>query len=354
MPLSIFRRKDKTGKPVGSWIIRGTIGGARVYESTGTGNKKAAEILRAKREHEINQRLALGKSATLTFAEAALTYLEAGGEARFVAPLLLHFGEKTRLIDIDHEAINRAAESLYAGLEPATINRQLITPISAIYNLAVDDGHVTPRRFRRRPEPKGKTRWLTPAEADRLIGCCEPHLLPIVAFLLGSGVRTSEALGLRVENLHLDTRQALILPETSKGGSYRMVEFPERSRRLIAACRPAEAGAVFRTPKGAAYKLRTGSGGQIEAAFTKARTEARLGADVTPHTLRHTWATWFYAATRDFVRLMDLGGWTKPSTAMRYTKLAPRDLPAELEAHGWTFAGAIETSTPPAQIRAVK
>lgn len=72
-------------------------------------------------------------------------------------------------------------------------------------------------------------------------------------------------------------------------------------------------------------------------AFNRAREAAGLGEDVTPHALRHTWATWFYAAHKDLPALMANGGWVSVTMAMRYTKLAPADLPAQLEAHGWRF-----------------
>lgn len=62
-----------------------------------------------------------------------------------------------------------------------------------------------------------------------------------------------------------------------------------------------------------------------------------MGDDVTPHVLRHTWATWFYAQTRDFGTLTDQGGWSKADMANRYRKLAPDDLSERLLKHGWDF-----------------
>ena len=48
MPLKIVRRPKSP-----YWIIRGTLRGIRLEESTGTDDKKAAEEIRAKREAEI-------------------------------------------------------------------------------------------------------------------------------------------------------------------------------------------------------------------------------------------------------------------------------------------------------------
>lgn len=330
MPLKLFKRGQ-------IYYIRGTVAGCSVYESTQLGDKRAAEVYRARREAEIIERGAFGKALTLTFAEAALTYMQSGGEGRYLGRIIEHFGPRYRLADVDNDAVNRAAAALYPDAAPATINRQLITPISAVFQLAAEDGKVNARRFRRRREPAARLRWLTPEEAEALLGACDKRLLPIVAFLLGTGARTGEALGLTVQHLHLATRQAHV--GVTKNGDGKMVEYPDRTARLLAACGIPEAGAVFRTPKGRPYRLVSAAGdrlgGQIKGAFDKARDNAGLDQDVTPHTLRHTFATWHYAANRDLILLMERGGWKRAEMAIGYTKLAPADLPARLLAHGW-------------------
>ena len=63
MPLKLTRRGDV-------YYIRGTVAGQRVFESTRLGDRRAAEILRARREAEIIERAAYGRAATTTFAEA--------------------------------------------------------------------------------------------------------------------------------------------------------------------------------------------------------------------------------------------------------------------------------------------
>jgi hypothetical protein len=65
------------------------------------------------------------------FASATSDYLDAGGEARFLPPLIKHFQE-TPLSAIDQRAIDQAAIELYANASPATRNRQVHTPVSAI------------------------------------------------------------------------------------------------------------------------------------------------------------------------------------------------------------------------------
>ncbi|AHK72329.1 hypothetical protein GLS_c24620 [Gluconobacter oxydans DSM 3504] len=81
------------------------------------------------------------------------------------------------------------------------------------------------------------------------------------------------------------------------------------------------------------------SGGQIKsgwaAAFHKAKlpgkfrvwipgdetTERRIFVpDITPHDLRHTWATWHYCLHKDLLRLKDEGGWSTINMVTRYAK----------------------------------
>ena len=339
MPLKKFKRGS-------IWYLRGTVAGQRIYESTRIGDKRAAENYRIRREAEILERASLGRRATITFAEAALTYMEAGGEARFLGPILEYFGAGYRLSDIDNDAVNGCARAIHPNAAPSTINRQIITPISAVVNMAADDGLCHPRRFRRRKVDNRRLRWLTPDEAERLISAACPATAIKVQFLLGTGCRTGEALALQRADLHIDSREAWIAK--TKNGDPRMVRLPVRVVRALAAFGLPETGAVFTTPKGKPYKIRKSGGGQIQASFNHARDKAGLGPEVTPHTLRHTWATWYYAQTKDFGGLMDRGGWKKAEMANRYRKISPNTLADELHSFGWDF---LEGSTSYPQTR---
>lgn len=330
MPLTLFRRKAR-----GPYYARGTIAGHRIYESTGLSRRADAQAWAIRRETEILQRHALGEKATLTFAEAAQEYIIAGGETRFLVPILDHFGPDTRVAEIDNGTLIKAAAALYPDASPATINRQLIGPVSAVINQAAENGRADPRKFRRLKARGARTRWLAPAEAEKLLDAAAPHLVPILAAMLGTGCRASEALGALVSNWHATTGE-IWLPET-KNGHPRMVQMPARARDMILAAGVPEQGRLFRTPKGAPYVMRTNGGGQIQTAFNQARDAAGLGQDVTPHVIRHTWATWFYAATHDYGRMLDLGGWRTSSTAERYRKIAPADLGEKVLAAGWDF-----------------
>ena len=316
--------------------MHGSVAGVSVRESTRVDNRAAADAIRIRRQTEILERVSLGRRASISFAEAALTYLESGGEGRFLLPILDYFGQDFRLCDVNNEAVNNCARALQPDAAPATINRQIITPISAVVSLAAEDDLCAFRKFRRRSVDNARLRWLTPGEAEALIDAAgEPETALKIAFLLGTGCRVSEALSITRKHMHIDSREAWIAK--TKNGSPRMVNFPDRIARALGAHGLPEAGAVFLTRHGKPYSIRANTGGQIKNAFNKARDRAGLGQDVTPHTLRHTWATWYYAQTKDFGGLMDLGGWKQADMANRYRKIAPSSLGEDLFKHGWNF-----------------
>lgn len=372
--LKIFRRKDpRTGRPAGNYYARGTVAGREIFRSLGTRKKADAELIAVRLQAELlkdadlaavppHRRAILAHQADafadqvsdqalggLTFAAAALEYMQAGGERRHLARVIEFFGADLLIDEVDNALLNAAAAAIYPTAAPATINRQLITPVAAVVNMAADDGRARPRKFRRRSGDNARTIWLTPAQAADLIDAADPRTQPLIEFLIGTGARVSEALQLSAPLLYLGTCEAFF-PATKNGGS-RMVQFPARTARALAAADLPQEGPIFRTPKGQPYKIQRNTGGQIATAFNTARDRAGLPREITPHVLRHTWATWFSAVTGDFGRLMDLGGWKRPDMAQRYRKIAPASLADDLRAHGWDFdhigrAAGTERTTP--------
>jgi len=105
VPLKLTRRPRSP-----NWIIRGTLRGIRIEESTGVSEKRAAEEIRAKREAELLAQSIYGRRAVVSFAEAAVSYLESGGSTRFVEPIVQYFGT-TPLAQIVQAVRARVARS---------------------------------------------------------------------------------------------------------------------------------------------------------------------------------------------------------------------------------------------------
>ena len=233
-----------------NWIMRGTVRGQSIEETTGVADKKIAEEIRVKREGELMTESIWGKAKTVTFAHAALDYLEhGGGEGRFLGPLTEHFNT-TLLRDINQHAIDLAAVKLYPKAGPATRNRQVYTPLSAILRHAARKGWCELPLLARPKQPKGVIRWIKPGEAERLIEACAPHLKPLVVFLLYTGARAGEAVWLDWANVNLDKAQVTFVK--TKNGEPRSVPLHPRVVQVIALLKHRE-GEVFRTPSGEPY-----------------------------------------------------------------------------------------------------
>lgn len=277
-----------------------------------------------------------GRSAVIGFAEAAIEYMEAGHSKRFLAPLIRHYGH-TKIAKIDQAAMNNAARTIYPGAAQSTIRRQVFTPTKAVINYA------TGNRPQAREKERIRTRWLTLDEVDALILHAGPQA-GLLTLMVECGPRTSEALRLEWSDVDMDAGRVFF--EQSKQGTARWVEFGPRTRAALASlCRPeVRTGRVFLTPKGKPYSIpKDGNGGNpIKRGFDKAKraagildAEGEIDPTVTPHVLRHTWASWAYAVDPDSYRVGEAGGWADGQMPRRYVKLCPPGYGESVIARGW-------------------
>jgi integrase len=341
MPIRLVRRPKSP-----HWIIRGTLRRVRIEESTGTNNKKVAEEIRAKREAEILTQSVYGRRATATFADAALSYVENGGNKRFLDKVISYFGTTT-LAKIDQHAIDTGARKVYPNVAGATRDRQFYTPASAVIKHAAKRGWCSQIIMERPDKPPGRVRWLTPEQADRLIDVCNEHIRPLVIFLLYTGARIGEALWLDWSDVDLN-RSHVVFPivqserRRTKNNEARGVPLHPRVRAALANL-PHREGEVFRRPDGLPYeRLRvdttdTSAGDRIKKAFAGACKRACI-KDFTPHDCRHTWATWHYAKNRDLLALQRLGGWKTLSMVTRYAHVNVSELAHTIDNLPWNEA----------------
>lgn len=333
MPLTLTRRGGS-----GTWQIVGTVAGQRIRQSARTADRRLAEEARAELEASLYRGAVFGARAVVTWDHAATSYVDAAPRsAAEHARLLRLYDHLTgkRLSDITQATIDRVIQArCRPAAQPATKLREVITPIRAVL------AHAARRQWCDMPAleaPKGasgvkRTRWLTPAEADRLVAACAPHLAPLALFLIGAGARLSEALALEWADVDLAHGRALL--RDTKQGRDRVADLPPRTVAALANL-PHREGHVFRPPakrgKQAKHYADTHGlyGGQIASAWRGACKRAGI-ADATPHTLRHTWASWHYAMHRDLMKLKSDGDWSTVTQTERYTKLVPATMAPEI------------------------
>jgi len=337
MPLKLTRR---TGSSV--WWITGTVDGQRIRQSTGRTERRQAEQVLAAEGQKRHRASVFGQEAVVEWGDAIASYLEANPQKPGTVALLERLTRVMNgklLREINQVALDQAVRVLCRpDAAPATKQRNVIVPLQAVLRHAARRGWCAVPTFEK---PKGatgvkRTRWLTPAEFGALHTKATPHLKPLLAFLVGTGVRLSEALELEWPDVDLEHGRAKVW---QKQGNERVLSLvPAVSAALTAL--PGREGRVFLQANGAPFRD-TGrtSGGQIKTAFNAACRRAGL-EEVSPHTLRHTWASWRYADLRDPMALRDEGGWSTIAQVERYAKLVPASmLPAIRAAWGLSRAG---------------
>lgn len=304
MPIELVPpRKGKTP----NYYIRGTHFGVSVDRTAGTADRKKAVKILQKIRADIETG-AFAPKGSINFAEAALSYLRAGGEDTYIAMLAAHFGV-TPLVHIDQAAIDAAAHSLYPNASGATRNRQVYTPMSAILKHA---NMSFPLKRPKGAQGEVRTDWLTLEQATALFDAAEEvdaELRTFLTLLCYTGLRLSEAINLRVSNINMAECYAFI-PKT-KNEAPRALFLPapliaELESHPRGMNRPTETVCRFR------------KNGYLYTLFGKAKAAADL-PDMKFHTFRHTWATWMRRyAKLDIKGLVDTGAWKDAKSASRY------------------------------------
>lgn len=355
MPLYLERRGRL-------WYIRGTTGPAHrrqtVYESTGTDSREIAEEARVEREREIYRAAHHGEQAVKLFADAADSYLEAhadlGAEdVGHIHRLAQHFAA-TRLIDIGQAAADRACAALVsAEASPARKLRAVIAPLSAVLRHAARRGWCALPSLERPPPSRARTDWLAPADAVKLLDAAADHLRPLLTFLLCTGARVGEAITLDWSDVDL-AEGTVNFRDTKSGYDRKGVHLPPKAIVALANL-PHREGAVFRRRPTKAMVKRGELGavyesvsGQFKTGWAGAWRRAGLPGWMSPHALRHTWASYFYVSTRDPMWLMREGGWRSLALVERYAHAMPSHL-APAIADVWGVANPAEF---PAAVRA--
>ena len=201
---------------------------------------------------------------------------------------------------------------------------------------------------------------LSRAEVDALLAALEPQFRLPVLLMYGCGLRLFECIGLRLHNFNLD--EGLLTIHDGKGQKDRTVPLPERAMAEVRAqmARVEElhkrdlgrgyAGVFLPTQlevkyRNAARDLRwqwffpaakltkvaaTGElrryhlhDSQVQAAVKKAAEVAKILKRVSPHTLRHTFASHLLVAGYDLPTIQKLLGHGDIKTTMIYVQTVP-------------------------------
>jgi len=214
------------------------------------------------------------------------------------------------------------------GLSPATIRRQ-ISGLRTYYRFLVGEALATRDPTERLESPKlwrALPTVLSVAEVERLLAAPNPDERlglrdrALLEFGYATGARVSELVGLRLLDLLYDEGLTRLF---GKGSKQRIVPVGRRALGAVALyvreVRPGldrgrGGGRVFLNARGTPLS-RVGAWGVIK----QAARAAGLGKRVTPHTLRHTFATHLLEGGADLRAVQEMLGHADLSTTQLYT-----------------------------------
>jgi integrase len=331
MPFRIVTRKS-----TGALTIEGKnpITGARIQRRARSDNSKLAAEEAASWEASLLRSAWHGERlGARTFAAAVTSYVEAKPRSndtlKRLNRLLQAVGNVT-LAEIDQSTVAELRKKmLWAGAGDAAAMRGIVIPLRAVLRHAARQKWCDYPAFETAAKAEGRTEYVVPDEAERIIAAATPHLQPFLITAIGTGMRVSESLYVDWHDVNLTDAVIKLYPARTKSKKRRDVKLPPR---VVAALTnlPHREGAVFRRPDGEPYCPKDGEGGQTKRAWQGALRRAGITRHLTLHEFgRHSWATWHYAQHRDLLMLKHDGGWSSVELVERYAHLCPSSyLPA--------------------------
>src|SRR5437667_2399921 len=217
---------------------------------------------------------------------------------------------------------------------PATINRDL-SRLRHMLNIAVEwelleESPMQGMKFLQ--ENNARTRYLSLEECQRLIASCiAPHIRAIVTVALHTGMRLSEILNLRWQDL--DFSSGFILVRDSKNGPRQVPSDSMLSTLLRSWPRLSDQDIVFTSV------LTGGRIVDIRAGFLNACKRAGI-TGLHFHDLRHTFASQFVMAGGDLYILKEILGHKSITMTQRYAHLSPTYKIKAIDRMNTLWAGA--------------
>jgi len=316
----------------GKWAIVWWEGDKRKRVSTGHEDEKGARQALADFEGDLEKR-----PLKMSMAEAFQRYVDSRrGKVSALKRLeeavvpLAHAMGHLRVDQIDQRIWDRYATTRYRKprkddtqpmlVSPGTLRREFNVLRATMRRVWKDGFLVRPPEIEPPRDSAPRDRYLTKAEARRLLDACDtPHVRTFMAIAMYTGARKGSILALTWDRVHWETG---------------MIDFQEPNVALTGKRRSVvPMTRALRTELEKALRLENGDhvvhwGGKaiptgLRWSFAKACERAGLTWKPTPHHLKHSVASWF---AMDRVPIDQAADWlaTDPATLRRvYRKFDP-------------------------------
>jgi len=308
--------------------------GKRYQERLGRGISKtvARELAQVRRGAILKGEAGIGKKRKdIPFDKAAelfLQWTEANRKPKtlkcygeFVGQLLKFFGGKN-LSKIHPFLIEKYKRKRLSDGAKVSVNREL-SCLKNIFNRCIEwkkfEGTNPVKGIQMVKETRGRLRWLDYDEEDRLLAAASEPARTIILVGIYAGLRVkSEALTLKKVDIDFQNRTLTVQAAHAKNGETKTVPISsELIDPLKQQMRRSQGEYVFVKADGITPLK------EIKTAFYAACRRAKL-TGVTPHVLRHTFASRLVMNGADLRTVQELGGWKSMSMVERYSHLSDR------------------------------
>lgn len=328
--MGLFKRTNSE-----CWQMCFFLEGRRVRTSTGTANKRLAQKVFDEKKAQVvtgtyRPRSELKTEMTSTelvdecLAKHSRVEKRSWQRDESIGRMLkAHFGKAKigtiRPYDILSWRAKRAAVVTRTGMPitKASLNREL-SFLKTMFGLAVSWGWLKENPAKTIKKLKGETkrfRILTRDEIHRLISCARPSLRPILVLAVKMGMRVSEILNLKLQDI--DLVNCFIRIAQSKNCEARDIPFDSHIKEMLLKLKKGK------EPRDYVFSRKNGDRILcIKEAFKAACERAGI-VDFRFHDLRHTAASFLAAGGCDIITLQHILGHKTLAMTQRYAHLVP-------------------------------
>lgn len=221
--------------------------------------------------------------------------------------------------DEDHPALSASSAA------------RAVVAVRGLHKFGYADGQLScdvAREVKPPAPPRRLPKAITVEDVERLLEAADFDQTPLsirdralLEVLYGTGARISEAVGMDVDDLDLSERTVLL---RGKGGKQRLVPLGSFAAKALESYLVRVRPELVRQGRGTAKVFLNSRGGGLsrQSAWTVLRTaadKAGLSTNISPHTLRHSFATHLMEGGADVRVVQELLGHASVTTTQIYT-----------------------------------
>lgn len=235
------------------------------------------------------------------------------------------------ILNIDRDIVNRYMQYLYdKNLSRVTIGRRL-SSLRSFYNYLYNNGIVCKNYFVSIKNPKKENslpKFVRDIDIDKMFSIPDirrpigQRNLLIIRMLYATGVRVSELVNICLNDINIDERTIKIL---GKGSKERIVVFGNNTKEILALY--LNEGRNILSKGNNDYLFLNKDGNKLSDRYVRevindVIIKASISMHISPHMLRHTFATSMLNNGADLVSVKDLLGHESLNTTSIYTHVS--------------------------------